>query len=514
MRFGLLLGTLLVVVATPALADVTLPPIFSDNMVIQRDAPFVIWGTSDPAEKVTVEFDHRTGTTTADNDGHWRIEMEPFLVTAQRELVVRAKNTITLKGVCVGDVWVCSGQSNMAWPVSRSMNAKQEIATSENFRLRLFTMHNRVSAEPQTDFAPKQRGWSRCDPTTVGSFSAVAYYFGRVVREDLGIPVGLIVTAWGGTPAESWTRREELLAHDECQPIVERWDKVVADYPAALAKHKLAVKAWEDRKIGRRPRKPPGPLHPHRASGLWNGMVQPLTPMCIKGFLWYQGESNVGRAEQYGTLFPAMIRNWRASWDQGDLPFLFVQLANFRPVQREPVQSAWAELRDAQRRTLSLPKTAMAVTIDIGEAGDIHPKNKQEVGRRLALAARALAYPKEMESKIEGPLVYSGPLCVQIDYIEDKAHLSFMHLGRGGLQTRNNDPLRGFTIAGKDKVFRLAHARIQNNQVILSHPDIGKVAAVRYGWADNPVCNLVNAEGLPASPFRSDTWPGLTAGKR
>lgn len=522
MRLLLPLCALLVAVASPARAEVELAGVFGDNMVLQRDRKIAIWGTALQGEEVTVTFDGQSAKVMPDTDRRWQVEMGPFAVQAARELTVKGSNTITLKGVCVGDVWVCSGQSNMAWPVKRSLDVEKEITESLNPRLRVFTMNKRVAGEPQRDFDEKQAGWSQCNPDTVGNFSAVAYYFARQVRLDLAIPVGIIVSAWGGTPAESWTRRETLLAHDATRPVVARWDLAIRQHPEKQREHQKMVDAWKrvaqraketGRKPPRRPSGPLGPTHRQRASGLWNGMIAPLVPMRVRGFLWYQGESNSGRAEQYATLFPAMISDWRAAWKQGDLPFLFVQLANFRGVRDEPVVSAWAELRDAQRRTLRLPKTAMAVAIDIGDAKDIHPKNKQEVGRRLALAARALVYPEELKEKVEGPIEYSGPLYSKSERAGRKVMLSFTHLG-GGLRTRGDEPLTGFTIAGADKVFHVAKTKIDGDQVAVWHAEVSEPIAVRYGWADNPVCNLINAVGLPASPFRTDNWPGVTAGKR
>lgn len=510
-----------IVLAAPAQADVQLAGLFGDDMVLQRDQKISIWGRADAGEAVRVTFDGTSASTTAAEDGTWRVTMGPFVVQAAQKLHVVGKNTLTLTGVCVGDVWICSGQSNMAWPVKRAANAAQEIEDALNPRLRLFTVPRRVAGSPQADLA-RPATWSVCNPETVGDFSAVAYAFGRQVRLDLGIPVGLIVTAWGGTPAESWTRAEVLGRNSVLQPIAKRWNEALAAFPVRKQAFDKALADWKDaakqarakgEKPPRRPRPPPGPTHPHRAAGLWNGMVAPLVPFGIRGVIWYQGESNASRAEQYATLFPEMIKDWRVAWQQGDFPFLFVQLANFRAVREQPGDSAWAELRDAQRRALAVPRTGMAVAIDIGEARDIHPKNKQEVGRRLALCARALAYPDEIRGKLDGPIVSAGPLYQAVRFERGRARLTFTHRGTG-LAIRGDGPLQGFTIAGSDRVFRKAQAALEDGQVLVWHPDISEPKAVRYAWADNPIANLANAEDLPASPFRTDDWPGVTAGKR
>ncbi|MHC4670466.1 MAG: sialate O-acetylesterase [Planctomycetota bacterium] len=501
------LATLLAVclLAAAAQAEVTLAGIFGDDMVLQQDAVLAIWGRAAPGERVRVTLAGRTARTEADADGRWRVELGPFRASAGRTLTVAGRNRITLHRVCIGEVWLCSGQSNMQWPVRRSAHADREIAGARDPRLRLYTVPRHVAGEPREDVQGK---WAVCGPETVASFSAVAYFFGRRLRADLKIPVGLIHASWGGTPAEAWTSRAALEAAPVLRPILERWDRTLAAWPAKRAAHEARLEAWQQQaeaaraagtKPPPRPRAPPGPDHPHRASGLFHGMIAPLRPFAIRGVIWYQGESNAGRAEQYQTLFPTLIRDWRRAWGRGDFPFLYVQLANFRAVVTEPGESAWAELRDAQRHALAEPNTAMAVAVDIGEARDIHPKNKQEVGRRLALAAQALAYAgaRPRQEKV----VFSGPLYESHAVRGREVVVRFRHVG-GGLAARDGDALRGFAVAGADRRFLRAQARLE------------RPVAVRYAWADNPVCNLINAEGLPASPFRTDDWPGVTAGKR
>ncbi|UCF14994.1 MAG: hypothetical protein JSW59_16420, partial [Phycisphaerales bacterium] len=352
--------------------------------------------------------------------------------------------------------------------------------------------------------------WSLCSPESVPGFSAVGYFFGRELHKELNVPIGLVHTSWGGTPAEAWTRREVLEAHDQFEPILARQADIIARYPQAYREYEQKLEEWnkaaekakaDGEKPPRKPGAPRGPDHPHSPAGLYNGMISPLVPYGIQGAIWYQGESNAGRAYQYRRLFPAMIKNWRKDWRQGNFPFLFVQLANFRATKEEPDESNWAELREAQSMTLSLPNTGMATIIDIGDANDIHPRNKQDVGKRLALWALAETYKKN--------LVYSGPIYESMKVESGKIRLSFDHVG-SGLVARGGEALTGFAIAGADRKFVWADARIDGNTVVVGSDDVDKPVAVRYAWADNPVCNLYNKENLPASPFRTDDWPGVT----
>jgi len=326
--------------------------------------------------------------------------------------------------------------------------------------------------------------------------------------------VGLIHSSWGGTPAESWTSMAGLQSDPMYKHILERWEKVLANYPQAKADFDKKLDQWkevakkakaEGEKPPDKPRKPWGPGHPWTPAGLYNAMVSPLVPYAIQGVIWYQGESNADRAWQYRKLFPLMIEDWRASWGQGPFPFLFVQLANWQERQPEPGESDWAELREAQLMTLDLPNTGMAVTIDIGEAEDIHPKNKQEVGRRLALNALANTYGKEV--------VYSGPIYKSMKQKGNKIVLSFSHTDHG-LEARGGGPLKGFAIAGEDRQFVWANAEIDGTKVVVWSDELAEPVAVRYAWAINPECNLYNGAGLPASPFRTDDWPGVTVDAR
>ncbi|MFQ6098543.1 MAG: sialate O-acetylesterase, partial [Armatimonadota bacterium] len=497
-------------IGAPTVADVKVPAIIGDNMVLQRGVKVPIWGTADGGESVTVRLGERRKATVADENGRWLVKFGPLSAGGPYELRIAGANTVTLKNVLVGEVWVCSGQSNMQWPLQASRNAKEEIAAANYPNIRLFTVGRVPAEEQQRDV---QGEWVQCSPSTVPGFSAVAYFFGRDLHEALGVPIGLIHTSWGGTPAEAWTSRPALEAEPKLQPLLERWEKALTDLPKFQAEYDAKVAKWQEalqkakaegRPAPRRPR-PPWPLWKQwRPASLYNGMIAPLIPYAIRGAIWYQGESNAGRAYEYRALFKAMIRDWRRNWKQGPFPFLFVQLANFMARKPEPGESAWAELREAQLRALSLPNTGMAVIIDIGEARDIHPKNKQDVGARLALAARKIAYGED--------IVHSGPIYDSMKVEGGKIRLRFKHVD-GGLTAKGSKVLKGFAIAGADRKFVWANAAIRGDTVIVWSHKVPHPVAVRYAWADNPECNLYNAAGLPASPFRTDDWPGVTVGK-
>ena len=504
---------LLLVNAGAALADVKLPAVISDNMVLQRDKKVSIWGWAKPGEEVMagVSWHSMKWAVTAGEDGKWEFAMNSPKVGGPYEMTITGKNVITIKNIMVGEVWVCSGQSNMEMSVRSSANAEQEIAAANYPNIRLFTVTRKVATEPQSDC---EGSWSLCSPETVPGFSASAYYFGRELHKELDVPIGLIHTSWGGTPSEAWTRREALEKEADAAPILERYDDAVAKYPQAMEEYKQKVEEWkkaaekakaEGERTPRIPGAPFGPGHFQSPSGLYNAMIAPLIPYGIGGVIWYQGEANAGRAYQYRTLFPAMIKNWRKDWGQDDFPFLFVQLANFRAVNPQPTESDWAELREAQLMTLALPNTGMAVIIDIGDAKNIHPKNKQDVGKRLALWALARSYEKE--------LVYSGPIYKLMKTKGNKIILYFDHVG-GGLIAGGDEPLKGFAIAGADRKFVWADARIDGDNIVVSSDEVSAPVAVRYAWADNPVCNLYNDQRLPASPFRTDKWPGITVDKK
>jgi len=650
--------------------EVRLPALFSDGMVLQRQQPIPVWGWADPGEEIKIRFRKQTVTTAARNDGKWEILLEAEAAGGPDTLVVEGSNLVQISDVLVGEVWLCSGQSNMAWPVNKSLNAELEIRTSDFPRIRLFTVERLVAETPQTDVKGR---WTAVSPETVGDFSAVGFFFGRYLHTHLDVPVGLIHSSWGGTPAESWMRVETLRSNMDYAPILERFDAAIRDYPAKKAGYEAMIQrmergeevleyhkdpgntglekgwsgsdfddsswnsvelpaTWESARIldgdgavwfrksieippdwsgkplvlslgpiddfdvtyfngeeigytdeempnysqynrhylvpeelvrpgpaviavrvfdrygrggftgnaeqmkiwperekssislaenwkyhveialdpyavtgpgGGRPRPPMGPDHPHRPGGLYNGMIHPLAPFAIRGVIWYQGESNLSRAYQYRSLLADLINDWRMLWRRYQFYFGIVQLANFRERVETPGESEWAELREAQALVArSVPRAWLAVTIDIGEADDIHPKNKQDVGKRLALWPLKHIYHQK--------LVASGPeLAGYMIWGANHVALEFRNTA-GRLTSGGRGPIRGFTVAGSDRKFYPATAEYRDRRIVLRSEEVPRPVAVRYGWADNPDCTLYNAEGLPAIPFRTDNWPGIT----
>lgn len=459
-----------------ARGDVIPHPIFGDNMVLQQGVGVTVWGQAAPGEAVTVTL-ARTGgdslataDTKADDAGRWSVTLPAQPASTGLVLTLKGRNTVEFRNVACGEVWVCSGQSNMEWSVDASENPAAVKQGAKNPNLRLFTVQRRVSDRPLEDPADLKHftKWVESRPETVGSFSAVAYHFGQMLQRELGVPVGLIHSSWGGTPAQAWTSLEALEAVPEL--------KYYAD--AARQTSKLSQNT-------------PGVLY--------NAMIHPLTRFRIQGAIWYQGESNAAKAYEYRTLLPTLIRDWRKRFGS-ELPFLVVQLAPFRG---GPSGVDYAELRDAQLHTArTLPKVGLAVITDVGDEKDIHPKPKQPVGERLARAALGIAYGK--------PIVYSGPLFKEARFEGRRAVLTFDHVG-GGLEARGGE-LTGFTAAGPDGVFHPARAVIDGNTVVVTCDAVESIRAVRYGWANfpKPPLNLFNKEGLPASPFRTDDAPYTT----
>ncbi len=488
---------------TPASrGDVKLNPLFSEGMVLQQGMRVPVWGTAANGEKVTVRFRGQEVSALPEK-GKWMVHLEKLEPGGPFEMTVEGKNKIPFKNVLVGDLWICSGQSNMEMNVRNSADFEKNIAQSKNPRIRLFTVAKNPSIAPQEQLGGT---WAECNPDTVGNFSAVAYFFGRDLERAQQIPIGLIHTSWGGTPAESWTSREALLAEPSLKYMVENTDRSVAAYPEQIDKYIQDLQKYRAKVADALAKHHDVPTPPALnnlgknawgADSLYNGMIHPLLPYAITGAIWYQGESNAGRAFEYRTLLAAMIKDWRNAWGQGDFPFLIVQLAPFQRIKPEPGESDWAELREAQLlMTKKLPKVGIAVITDVGNETDIHPVWKEPVGARLALAARALAHDEK--------IVYSGPVYREMKIEGDRAILSFDHLG-GGLVAKDG-PLVGFTIAGEDHFFVKADAEIQGDQVIVRSSRVKSPVAVRYGWAAFPVVNLTNKEGLPATPFRTDDF--------
>lgn len=507
-----LLATL--VLAGQASAEVRLPAVFGDNMVLQRDMPVPVWGWADAGEKVTVKAAGQTVTAAPGSDGKWSAKLAPLSVGGPITVTVSGKNTITMNNVLVGEVWFCSGQSNMQMSVKSSNDSEKEIAAANFPQIRLLSVPLRGTQEPQAEFQGK---WQQCSPESVANFSAAAYFFGRELYKNLNVPIGLIHCSWGGSSCEAWVKRSILEADPQYKELLEKWDRDCENYDPAKVKAAFETQMAKWRKdaaaakaagkeVPRAPRNP-GDIRTgqHRPANLYNGMLYACMPYAIRGALWYQGETNAGRAYQYRDLFPLMIKSWRDEWKQGDFPFYFVQLANYMAEKPEPSESGWAELREAQTMTLKLPHTGQAVIIDIGEAKDIHPKNKQDVGKRLALWALAKDYGKN--------IVFSGPMFKSAEKQDNKMVVHFDHVG-GGLVAKNGPALKGFAVAGADHKFVWADAQIVGDTVVVSSSQVSAPVAVRYAWADNPVCNLYNQAGLPACPFRSDDWPGVTANNK
>ncbi len=495
---------------SPAAAEVKLPSVLGSGMVLQRGVPLPFWGWASPGEEVTVSIGTNSATAVADAEGRWRLSLEAMPAGGSHTVMVEGDNTIELSDVLVGEVWVASGQSNMKWQLRRTDDADLEALRAHLPRMRLFTVPQVTVQEPQEDTDAR---WESATPATVPQFSAVAYYFGRRIHETLDVPVGLLFTAWGGTPSEAWTSRQALEAEPELDPLLKRWDEAVGSYDAAEAEraHAEALAEWERearqaRSEGRTPPRQPRLNNPvtssHRPAGLYNGMIAPLIPYAIRGAIWYQGESNASRAHQYRTVFPTMIRNWRHDWGQGDFPFYWVQLANFRPAKEDPGDDDWAELREAQSMTLAEPHTGEAVIIDLGMANDIHPTNKRSVADRLARLALAHDYGYAIP--------HSGPRYASMEEQGPRIELRFNHVG-DGLVAYDKEPLQGFAVAGEDRKWVWAEAEITGPDTIsVGSPRVPQPVAVRYGWAANPVCNLYGGSGQPASPFRTDDWPGIT----
>lgn len=475
-------------------ADVALPSVVADHMVVQRGLPVHVWGMANRHEHVSVTFRGENASTSADELGRWSLYLAPGEAGGPFQMTIKAANTIVLSDVLVGDVWVASGQSNMEFPMKALANPDREIAAAQYPKIRIFHVEHRPSDYPRTDVDAKT--WAPCTPDSVAESSAVAYFFARDLYQKLNVPIGLLESFWGGTPAESWTSLDSLSADASLMPLFASRAKTVDSEAATVLRLKREDEEYEQAVAQARAegkRAPGRPWHPDFSawapSALFNGMIAPLTPFAIRGAIWYQGEANDSeRAPLYARVFQTMIRDWRRSWNEGDFPFLFVQIANFNI----PPEARWPEVRDAQRQALALRNTGMAVTIDIGDPGDIHPKDKLDVGLRLARAARSISYGEKLE--------WSGPLYRQLTREEHALRVWFDHAD--GLAA-NSGGLVGFEIAGTDGKYVSAEAKVEGASVVVSNAAVPDPASVRYGWAANPSCNLINREGLPASPFQT-----------
>jgi len=501
--------------AATASAKVSLADVISDGMVLQQNQKVPIWGRADPGESVTVRFAGQSKDTTAGADGEWLIRLDPMKANATAAtMTIAGRNTIELRNILIGEVWLVAGQSNMQRLLSETANGDAAIAAADHPQIRLFNVSRQVAFKHA---APPLARWLACSPQTIKEFSAAGYYFGVELESELRVPIGLINASYGGSQAEAWTPVEYLLASPDLKPTVDRtkiWDEERA---RVRAEYDDAIKKWRadaDKATAAGARPSPSPAVPDAlreyriAASIYDGMIAPLIPFYIRGAIWYQGESNEARAQQYRILLPTMIKAWRERWGEGDFPFGVVQLPNYRDPKPEPADEPWSHIREAQRRTVvATPNTGLIVTIDIGEAHDIHPKNKLDVGKRMARWALAQAYGRKITK--------SGPMFRDATPNHGKIILRFDEVGRG-LQTRDGSEVNEFAIAGEDRKWVWAHAKIIGRDTIeVWSESVKKPIAVRYAFNNNPRApNLTNDTGLPAAPFRTDNWPGPTDGKR
>lgn len=546
----ILINSLLVALAAALhAAELKLATPFMDHMVLQREMPVPIWGTAEAGEKITVEFAGQMKTAMADTSGKWRVTLDKMPASAEsRELTVSGRSEQKISDVLVGEVWLASGQSNMGFPLNSAHNAAEVLPQAGDAQLRFFLVKTKTAAEPQTEGLGK---WNIATPDTAKNFSGVAYFFAREIRRNQKVPVAVLQAAWGGTDIETWISLVGLNLNPPLTKPLGLWNKALIDYetikanPHLVADYIKDLKQWQaevapaynailkqynaDKSAGKavgenpRPARPeptnPDPMgipspsrRPSTPTVNFNGMIAPVIPYAVRGVIWYQGENNGGRGLEYRELFPRLIEDWRNGWKQAggtDFPFLFVQLPCNGSDATPVAESGWPWLREAQLLALKVPRTGMAVTIDVGNPKDVHPADKLDVGQRLALIARKLAYDETV--------VASGPLFTQFKIDGGKVHVEFAEIGSGlmvgqqpwcalGVKSFPKDRLIGFYLAGKDKKWMEADATIDGGSVVVRSALVPSPVAVRYGWANSPRCNLYNKEGLPASPFRTDDW--------
>ncbi len=500
-------------------AELRLPAIFGSGMVLQRNEEIVVWGKGDPNESVTVEFARQTRKTVCGKDGTWKVKLAPLKTSKERQtMVVRGSNVIEFADILVGDVWLASGQSNMAMNTAKSVEWKELSATAEDPLLRIFYVAPSKSS-PMAIVDDCKGDWKRADATSVRNVTAAGYYFARKIRAEVDVPIGLIDSAWGGTAAEYWTSREALLSSPVTRPLwksfqhrIDTFDPATATPPEEVNRlmaewRKKNLEARRNKK--RIPRPPKVVGHPakkrYTPCNMFNSMIYPIVPFGIRGVLWYQGESNRERAEQYETLLPIMIADWRQRWGHSELPFYIVQLANLKKSPTDPGESLWAELQWAQFQIMRSTINSGLAVINDGSDTSLHPGDKKKVGDRLARWALADVYGKD-------DLVVSGPLYREAKTEGGRVRILFDHAE--GLKSSDGKPLKRFQIAGDDRVWVWAEAVIEDQSVVVSSPKVEDPVAVRYAWAGNPEgANLTNASGLPTSLFKTDDWPGLSHGK-
>ena len=482
-----------------AFAQVSLPSVFSDHMVMQRRQPNRVWGKASPGEKVTVTIGAQSLEATAGTDGAWQVTLTPMEAGAPVKLVAKGPaNEVSVADVLVGEVWIVSGQSNMAYGLGSAYDADLEVPAANHPEIRMVTIPQRGSQTPIWTQANTR--WVVCTPQSARNFSAVGYYFARQIQESLGVPVGIINNSWAGSRAEAWVDRKYFDGHENLLPLVARYDGFAKELAELEAKGQLT--AAEQNKARQLSTDVNGDDRPANA---WNGIVASHAGYGIRGVLWYQGEGNTPRGHQYRELFPVLVESWRKEWGQGDFPFYWVQLPGNGALKPESGDSEWAELREAQTMSLAkLPNTGQAVTIDLIEDGNLHPRSKKDIGVRLARVALARDYGIQM--------AYQSPTYRAMQVNEGKITLSF-NTANGNLRVLNNGVAYGFTIAGADKKFVWADASFNRDGTItVSSDKVADPVAVRYAWAENPVCNVYDAARLPLTPFRTDDWPGMTVG--
>ncbi len=503
MKNRLLLACLTLSICMPVRAEITLAPLFTDHAVLQREKTVPVWGKAEPAEIITVTFSGQKKETAADSAGRWKVLLDAMPASssgASLQVTGSVSGATDIQGVLVGDVWFASGQSNMQHTVSKCRNAQEEAATANHPQIRMFKVWFNVSETPQESLTGKRAKWSICQPNSVGSFSAVGYYFARELHKELQVPIGIINSSWGGTQIESWMSSPTLQASPLKDKIDEWWKQYLADYEVDLAVYQRKLTTWESAGAlpADKPREPQGAVSRWTPSGLFNAMVHPFIPYGLRGFIWYQGEANTARFDQYGTLFKALITDWRKDFAQGDLPFYFVQLANFDHKQDTTGQT-WAFLREAQLEALSLPNTGTAITVDIGDPKDAHYTNKQEAGRRLAAVALAGTFARRINT--------SGPVFERTTEEGRRLRLHFQSEKELVLQPVE---LAAFEVAGEDQNFHAASASIDGKTLLVASPQVSRPVAVRYAWRNAPSISLFDTDGLPAPPFRSDQWTPKT----
>jgi sialate O-acetylesterase len=506
-----LIMSLLFILVTDAWSQIQPAGVFGDHMVLQQGMPVPVWGLAKRKQHVTVKFNGQTVKTQSDNEGRWKIELTSMASGGPYQLEI---GEMVFTDIYVGEVWLCSGQSNMDMTVAREdrywcgvYHEQDEVAAADYPLIRVFdvpfvptdTIQKNISAQ-----------WEVCSPKTVGHFSATAYFFAREIHKKYNVPIGLITTAYGASTAEAWTSRTTLQSHPQLKFLLTEYTAKSLAYDTSIIaqqKYETAYNGWKaassnavasGKEKPREPKNPDPRKDQHSPAVLYNGMVAPLIPFAIKGAIWYQGESNGPTAAIYDLLMEALIKNWRTDWQQGNFPFLFVQLANHQAVVKEPVKDdPMVFVREGQLKNLSIPNTGMVVAIDnanLDDPNDIHPKNKQEIGRRLAVMALGKVYGEK--------ITFSGPLYRDMRIEKDAIRISFKYTG--SKLAMKGDSLQGFAIAGGDGNFVRAQAEIDGETVIVSSPEIKDPVAVRYGWSKNPAVNLYNEAGLPASPFRTD----------